>query len=186
MKLLFENWRRYLAEQERPGPGRTQSRYERETNPPPIRMDGFGKAIYYATGEEGRILQEEDTHVSAKVAIVDDNNKILVLKRSPDSRYKPEHWDLPGGHLKEGESEEEAAKRETKEETNLVITELVKIRSDEKITWFKTSSYSGDIELDLSENTDWNWVSSEEFKEKDHTPHAAEIIDLVLKEDEDM
>ena len=28
MKLLFENWRRFLKESERPGPGHTKSKYE--------------------------------------------------------------------------------------------------------------------------------------------------------------
>tara|TARA_R110002110_G_scaffold131470_4_gene312343 strand:+ start:695 stop:1255 length:561 start_codon:yes stop_codon:yes gene_type:complete len=186
MKLLFENWRRYLAEQERPGPGRTQSRYEKETNPPPIRMDGFGNAIYYATGERGRILQEEDIHKSAKVVITNEEGKVLVLKRSPESHYKPEHWDLPGGHLKKGEAEEAAATRETKEETNLDISGLTKVRTDESITWYKATSYSGDIELDLAENTDWAWVSMEELKEKEYTPDTVEIVELALGEEEDM
>jgi len=131
-------------------------------------------------------LQEKDTHVSAKVVIINKQGKILVLKRSPDSRYKPGHWDLPGGHLKEGETEKEAAKRETKEETSLNITNLTKIRTDKSITWYKASSYSGDIELDLSENTDWAWVSIEELKGKEYAPNTVEVIELALGEGDNM
>jgi ADP-ribose pyrophosphatase YjhB (NUDIX family) len=184
MKILFENWRRYLVEQERPGPGRTQSRYEKETSPPPIRMDGFGKATYYATGEQGRILQEEDTKASSKVVIIDDD-KVLVLKRAKDSKFKPNHWDLPGGHLKQDESGEDAARRETKEETDIDITKLKKIGADGDITWYKTKNYDGVIKLDLDENSDWDWVSLEELKKRKHTPNIIKVIENALREPEE-
>mgnify|MGYP005826506017 FL=1 len=57
MKLLFENWRKYLQEIERPGPGHTNSRYEQLAEP--IAFDGFAKATYDATGESGGFLEED-------------------------------------------------------------------------------------------------------------------------------
>ena len=57
MKLLIENWRKYLEETERPGPGRTPSRYEKTGEP--IAFDGFAKATYDATGESGGFLEED-------------------------------------------------------------------------------------------------------------------------------
>ena len=48
-------------------------------------------------------------------ALILDNNKILLIHRFKDGR---EYFVLPGGHIEEGESEEEALIREIKEETN--------------------------------------------------------------------
>jgi len=57
MKLLFENWRKYLQEIERPGPGHTNSRYEQATGP--IAFDGFAKAVDAGGyGNPGGFLEE--------------------------------------------------------------------------------------------------------------------------------
>ncbi|MEM5766502.1 MAG: NUDIX hydrolase [Candidatus Aenigmatarchaeota archaeon] len=51
--------------------------------------------------------------------IIEDGGKILLVKR----KIKPfkDKWVLPGGHLEENETVEEAAMRETKEETSLDV-----------------------------------------------------------------
>ena len=59
MKLLLENWRQYLEETERPGPGRTPSRYEKTGEP--IAFDGFAKAKDAGGyGNPGGFLEEEE------------------------------------------------------------------------------------------------------------------------------
>lgn len=40
--------------------------------------------------------------------------------------YEEGHWDLPKGHVEAGESEEETARRETKEETGITKLEFAK------------------------------------------------------------
>ena len=50
--------------------------------------------------------------------IIDQNDAVLLIKR----RNPPFGWALPGGFVDEGESVEEAAIREAKEETNVDIT----------------------------------------------------------------
>lgn len=47
--------------------------------------------------------------------------KLLVLKRAATMTYKPGAWDLPGGHLRVGESFEQCLAREIEEETGLII-----------------------------------------------------------------
>lgn len=46
-------------------------------------------------------------------AVVIDNNKVLLIK------HVLGHWDLPKGHMENGETEVQTAIREIKEETNI-------------------------------------------------------------------
>ena len=49
-------------------------------------------------------------------ALILDNDKVLLIHRFKDGR---EYFVLPGGHIEDGETEEETLIREIKEETNL-------------------------------------------------------------------
>jgi len=107
-------------------------------------------------------LDNDDTENVAKVIIFDDNNQILLLKRSDGNKK----WDLPGGHLKKGENYEQGAVREAKEETNLEISGLKHVKTKEKdriIKYFKTNKYNGEISLDPEEHIDYKWVKIEDL-----------------------
>ena len=56
-----------------------------------------------------------------KVVMVRDDDKVLILRRSGKviSKESPWEWDLPGGHIQEGENEKEGLIRELVEETGL-------------------------------------------------------------------
>ncbi len=56
-----------------------------------------------------------DVPRAAGILFLTDDNQVLLLKRGPGSDY-PGHWCFPGGHEEEGESAEDAAKREAIEE----------------------------------------------------------------------
>ncbi len=49
------------------------------------------------------------------------NGKYLFAQRNLTSYWNPGKWDLPGGKMKFGETPEQTAKREVKEETNQTI-----------------------------------------------------------------
>ncbi len=52
-----------------------------------------------------------------------DLDRILLGHRSPSRRWYPDVWDLPGGHVEQGESEVEALIRELREELDLRVLE---------------------------------------------------------------
>ena len=58
------------------------------------------------------------------VVKLNDDDRILLLKRNARRRTSPNKWQTPSGFLNEGESAEEAALREVKEETSLDGTNL--------------------------------------------------------------
>ncbi len=60
--------------------------------------------------------------LSVRVLLTDEDNKILILKRSTDSKTNPGKWEFPGGKVDQGESFDQALIREVYEETKLKIS----------------------------------------------------------------
>lgn len=66
-------------------------------------------------------MSENIIKVGVGVYIYDEQNRLLLGLRK--SSHGEGTWCPPGGHLEYGESFEQAATRETKEETGLIIAE---------------------------------------------------------------
>lgn len=62
----------------------------------------------------------------AAIILENDKNEFLLYLRDnkPDIPF-PDHWDLIGGHVEEGETPEEALVREVKEELDIDLKEYV-------------------------------------------------------------
>ena len=73
---------------------------------------------YDISGPEARDLGSQAIPVG-NVIVVDERQRVLLGRRHPDSRYEAGKWNLPGGCCEEGESYEEAALRELREEFGL-------------------------------------------------------------------
>lgn len=76
-------------------------------------MAGYVKELRALVGHRPLIL------VGVNVLILDESGRLLLLERT-DTK----DWGLPGGFLELGETVEEAAKREIREETGLEIEEM--------------------------------------------------------------
>ncbi|MDR3291555.1 MAG: NUDIX hydrolase [Methanobrevibacter sp.] len=57
--------------------------------------------------------------ITTDIFISNDKNEFILIKRK-NSPYK-DHWALPGGYLNYGETVENGAMREAKEETNIDV-----------------------------------------------------------------
>lgn len=54
--------------------------------------------------------------------VVNEHSEVLLQKRSPNKKIKPNLWEVCYGHVSKGENPEEAIIRETGEEIGLTIT----------------------------------------------------------------
>lgn len=97
-------------------------------------------------------------------AIIVKNDQALILLRTDYGKY-PNRWDLPGGHLQEGESLVEGLAREVREETGLDIKDVenlnLKVGNHH---FFKAEMPDQEIRLS-DEHTDYKLVSAEEVPE---------------------
>jgi 8-oxo-dGTP pyrophosphatase MutT (NUDIX family) len=105
--------------------------------------------------------------------IVDNKDRVLILKRSATDDWKPGWWDLPGGHLDGEELPIEGAVREAHEETGLTIRNLQKVdmKPMGRIVkyFFVTRDYDGSVSLEpnpktgITEHDEYKWVTIEEL-----------------------
>jgi 8-oxo-dGTP pyrophosphatase MutT (NUDIX family) len=130
--------------------------------------------------------------VGAGVIITDSQSRILLIKRTDNKK-----WGLPGGSLELGETFEEAAIREAKEETGLMVTDLTLFRAysgsrmhfvypngDEvynAVCIFETKEYKGKAVPDGIESSLIGFFGRDELPEPLHPPDKI-IIDEYLKE----
>jgi len=91
----------------------------------------------------------------------------------------PDKWGLPGGKIEEGETAEQAAIRETLEETQLTIQNLDPVLVDRQTAVFWTQSFAGDIQIDF-EHSDWTWANDAELANYERIPYLRTLYDRAL------
>lgn len=73
----------------------------------------------------GKIMDKEEAHDKnllhngVVIFIVNDKGQVLLEKRNSNRRFNPNKWELIGGHVSAGETLEQAALREIKEEIGI-------------------------------------------------------------------
>jgi len=96
--------------------------------------------------------------IIAAIILENDRGEFLLALRDNKSWIPfPDHWDLIGGHVEEGETPEEALVREYKEELDLDLKEYSFFRKYECLTGDAYENikyiYSGKINIPIEEIT---------------------------------
>ncbi len=103
------------------------------------------------------------------VVVIENDNKYLMVRRSGKGSYAG-RWEYPGGKAEKNEEYEDAAVREVKEETGLLIKEpryLGKYAWDRggreaTIIMFHCRTFDRKVKLS-DEHDDYGWWSKEEI-----------------------
>lgn len=119
-------------------------------------------------------------------AIIFDNDKVLVIKQVKG------HWGFPKGHVEEGETEIETAKREIKEETNLDVEINEKYRYvehyspeegiEKDVIFFIAHKIGGKIKVQEEEVTETEWLLPKDALERVTYDSSKRILINVIKD----
>lgn len=111
--------------------------------------------------EEGK--KGKDSDKIAKAVLYKDD-KVLLLKRSSYMKKHSGEWDLPGGHIMEGEDLIDGLIREVWEETALRIRNPVKLHSNKNDTYYMADLPDTEIKLS-DEHTEHKMFSLKDLED---------------------
>jgi 8-oxo-dGTP pyrophosphatase MutT (NUDIX family) len=124
------------------------------------------------------------TNSSTIVVIRNQENKILLLRRSDNDYWMAGHWGYPGGMIDKGEKPIQGAIRETYEEAGLIVSDIKFISeilsNNTNLYIFKGSSNSEKVKLS-HEHSEYGWFSIEEIKNLDKKTPNIEKIAILTK-----
>lgn len=152
-------------------------------NPNFVKKSGFFTEIfkpYLDKIKQALSIKKKKKRFSDAI-IFNNEGKFLMLLRGSNTEIEPNKWCLPGGHVDEGESFEQACIREVLEETNLVIDSvnlrLVRNESDFEIRYFACFLDQDQLHiLDAEEHKGLKWVDKKELKELDCIFDLKEVL----------
>ena len=119
----------------------------------------------------------EDSNIVAKVVIIDNENRVLMLKRSDYHKKYAGELDLPGGHIKENEPLNKGLAREVLEETGLVIKDAIFFKNIKNKHFYYTKYDSQPIKLS-DEHVDYGFYNKDDLNvEEKFQKIAIEILE---------
>jgi molecular chaperone GrpE len=115
--------------------------------------------------------------LTVKAVVLNEDGKVLVLKRAKKNPLNPGKYDLPGGHVEAGETLSDSISREIQEETGLRVVvgniiDVVEFSQDnplfkEEKRGIRYICYSNSNEVKLSqEHDEYEWISFNQVTEK--------------------
>lgn len=118
------------------------------------------------------MYQPPGTFCVAVEAVIVLDGKLLVTQRSPQREHAPGEWEFLSGRMNQGESFEDAVRREVREEVGLEVEVGRPIntfhfyRGPDKVEHlgvsFLCTYISGDVVLDTTEQIAYKWATVEE------------------------
>lgn len=123
--------------------------------------------------------------ITVVAALIEKNNKVLIAKRATGDSNVLGKWEFPGGKVKENESEENAIKREIKEEfemdikvNKLLIKNIFKYPTKTiDLKLYECEYVSGNI--NLHDHAEYKFVDKEEILEYDLCPADIPLAEFV-------
>lgn len=118
------------------------------------------------------------------LGVIRDGGKFLVARR-PEGVHLAGAWEFPGGKQRQGESPEEALRREILEETGLTFREAVLIHVEEYAYADRTVTLQCFVCLGVEGQRDAaglaqsRWVTLAELKELEMPPANRRLVDVL-------
>ena len=127
-------------------------------------------------------------HIEVVAGVIEHDGKILCMERDRGKfDYVSFKWEFPGGKIEEGETKEEALKRELREEMELDV-EIVEHFLDVYHEYpdfsmnmysFKCNAKNKDFKMNV--HHDFKWLEKSELKTLDWAGADKPIVEKILK-----
>lgn len=141
-------------------------------------------------GIREQAARENVTHFATGIAVVNSENKILVVHRSANDNFLAGEWELPGGGVDDGETIVMGALRELLEETGLhAETVLCRFEGFDYTTPrkplvrqinFKVIAKPGKVKLDPLEHDAFRWIDSDDIPSLNTNPTMQRCLENAL------
>lgn len=122
----------------------------------------------------------------AVIILYNKNKKILLQHRAEDAERLPGYWAFFGGGIEEGETPEEAVKREAREELNyelespkLIMTQKFIWKEDQNTKYVFVEEHNQDKEIVLGEGQGLEWYYFSELDKLKIVDHDIEVLKCV-------
>ena len=138
-------------------------------------------------------MLEQRTNNSPKVVVgglIYQNEKILICQRKEEGDH-PLKWEFPGGKLKDNENNQEALKRELKEELSIEINEMIffdeylyeynKLSKNLKLVFFQIFQFEGEIQNKVHQQL--KWIDISKLGDYDFLEGDLKIINKLMNND---
>jgi 8-oxo-dGTP diphosphatase len=115
------------------------------------------------------------------VAAIRDG-RVLVARRRADAEHLPGAWEFPGGKIEDGETPEQAARRELAEETGLTASALEPLTTavfdyPDRLLRFHAFVATGLVgEPDVDGGRAWGWRTLDELTRVEMPPANVPIV----------
>ena len=128
-------------------------------------------------------------YLGVKVVVINDEKKILIIRRSKTDYSRPFAWETPGGAVDEKEDPLDAAVREVQEETGVHITDVKPFHTmtvfeedGDKVVMIFYTACTADNNVTLSfEHDQYKWVTIDEFEKTVEGPKHMQKEMEILK-----
>lgn len=137
-------------------------------------VDSNDQVIGY--GSRAEAIEKWIAHRIARVFLFNSKGEVLIQKRSDKHASLPNRWDQSAaGHVDEGETYEQAAYRELKEEvgvTDVPLKEAAKYYTEEtdepkvkkRFQALYVGTFDGPIQIDNYEVSESRWIKPDELR----------------------
>ena len=142
--------------------------------------DKEGERIFYASKNKGTISGVDAADAGAGV-LMTCGDKALFLKRSPEANDHQGEWCCPGGSVELGETAEQAAARETQEETGYPVGDLTQIDDGNGFVTFRFATEKEFVPDLNREHTEAVWAPMDSPPQPLH-PGVGAVLRKLLEE----
>lgn len=132
------------------------------------------------------------TEIVQKALVINSKQEVLILRRSASDNRRPLQWDLPGGHLDDGEALDKGVLREVLEETGLSVADASLVFSkteyrvwnggEGSVLFMFFAVHTQETTVTLSEEHDqYEWVPIDNANEKFEYSLHREFLEYITK-----